>query len=124
MADFVDWTYDFVQQMVTADLLPGDLPAQLRVLFDQAVAASKSGRPDEACETAVLHPKWSELRSTANALLERFRDLGIPVPSIDSSSLGDISTVLLSEQLAKGHSCRSNAQVACGLPPAHGTRVG
>ena len=89
---FVDWTYQSVPGMVAAALLPGDLPTLLRVLHDQAVAAIDSA-VDEPCESAVLHPDWSEVRTTANAVLDRFRDLDIPIPSIESGLLGDISTV-------------------------------
>jgi len=90
--DFVDWTYESVPGMVAAALLPGDLPTHLGVLHDQAIAAIDSA-PDEPCESAVLHRGWSEMRTTANAVLDRFRDLGIPIPSIESGLLGDISTV-------------------------------
>lgn len=55
---FVDWTYEPIPGMVAAALLPGDLPALLQVLHDQAIAAMDSA-PYERCESAVLHPEWS-----------------------------------------------------------------
>lgn len=89
---FVDWTCMSVPGMVAVRLLPGDLPTHLAVLHDQAVAAMDSA-PYEACESAVLHAEWSEMRTTANAVLDDLRDLDIPIPSIESGLLGDISTV-------------------------------
>jgi hypothetical protein len=35
---------------------------------------------------AVLHPEWDEVRATASVVLERFRDLGVPVAPLSAST--------------------------------------
>lgn len=95
--DFVDWTYDSVPGLIEAGVVPDDLAPALRLLCDQALAAARSA-PAEECATAVLRPEWSTLRVTANAILDRFRTLGVPVPSITSGLLGDLTTVPPSER--------------------------
>jgi hypothetical protein len=95
--DFVDWTYESVPGLITAGVLPDDLAPALRLLHDQALAAARSA-PGEECATAVLRPEWSTLRTTASAVLDRFRALGVPVPSIASGLLGDLTTVPVSER--------------------------
>ncbi len=95
--DFVDWTYDSVPGLIEAGVVPDDLAPALGLLCDQALAAARSA-PAEECATAVLRPEWSTLRVTANAILDRFRSLGVPVPSITSGLLGDLTTVPPSER--------------------------
>jgi hypothetical protein len=97
VSDFVDWTFESVAGLIKAGLLPGDLAAALRLLRDQALAAARAA-PDEECAAAVLRPEWSTLRATANAVLDGFRALGVPIPSIASELLGDLTTVPLSER--------------------------
>lgn len=97
VSDFVDWTYESLPGLIKAGLLSDDLPSALRLLRDQALAAAHSA-PEEECATAVLRPEWSTLRATANAILDRFRALGVPVPSISSGLLGDLTTVPSSER--------------------------
>jgi hypothetical protein len=92
VSDFVDWTYELVPGLIEAGVLPDDLAPALRLLRDQAVAAARSA-PEEECATTVLRPEWSTLRTTANAILDRFCALGVPVPSIASGLLGDLTTV-------------------------------
>jgi hypothetical protein len=95
--DFVDWTYGWVPGLIKAGVLPDDLAPELRLLCDQALAAARSA-PEEECAIAVLRPEWSTLRATANVVLDRFRTLGVPVPSIASGLLGDLTTVPPSER--------------------------
>jgi len=95
--DFVDWTYQSVPGLISAGVLPADLAPALRLVRDQALAAARSA-PEEECVTAVLRPEWSTLRTTASAVLDRFRALGVPVPSMASGLLGDLTTVPLSER--------------------------
>jgi hypothetical protein len=96
VSDFVDWTYESAPGLIKAGVLPDDLAPALRLLRNQALAAARSA-PEEECETAVLRPEWSALRTTANAILDRFRALGVPVPSIKSGLLRDLTTVPRSE---------------------------
>jgi hypothetical protein len=95
--DFVNWAYEFAPGLIKAGVLPDDLASALRLLRDQALAAAQSA-PEEECETAVRRPEWSTLRTTANTVLDRFRALGVPVPSIASGLLGDLTTVPPSER--------------------------
>jgi hypothetical protein len=97
VTDFVDWTFEWVPGLTKAGVLPDDLASELRLLRDQALAAAHAA-PDEECATAVLRPEWSTLRTTANAILDRFRTLGVPVPSIADGLLGDLTTVPPSER--------------------------
>jgi hypothetical protein len=95
--DFADWTYESVPGLIKAGLLPDDLASALRLLRDQALAAAQSA-PEEECATAVLRPEWSAVRTSANGVLDRFRALGVPVPSISSGLLGDLTSVPASER--------------------------
>jgi hypothetical protein len=95
--DFVDWTYQSVPGLISAGVLPADLAPALRLVRDQALAATRSA-PEEECVTAVLRPEWSTLRTTASAVLDRFRALSVPVPSMASGLLGDLTTVPLCER--------------------------
>lgn len=97
VSDFVDWTYESVPGLIKAGVLPDDLGFALRLLCHQALSAVHSA-PDEECATAVQRPEWSTLRTTANAVLDRFRALGVPVPSIACGLLGDLTTVPPSER--------------------------
>jgi hypothetical protein len=97
VSDFVDWTYESVPGLIKAGLLPDELTSALRLLRDQALAAAQSA-PEEERARAVLRREWSTLRTTANAVLDRFRALGVSVPSIASGLLGDLKTVPPSER--------------------------
>jgi hypothetical protein len=97
VSDFIDWTYPLVPGLIKAGVLPADLAPALRLLRDQALAAAHSA-PEEECATAVLRPEWSTLRTTASAVLDRFRARGVPVPSIRSGLLGHLTTVPQSER--------------------------
>jgi hypothetical protein len=80
-----------------AGLMSDEFPSALRLLRDQASAAAHSA-PKEECATAVLRPEWSTSRTAANGILDRFRALGVPVPSIESGLLRDLTTVPPSER--------------------------
>jgi hypothetical protein len=97
VAVFVDWTYDYLPGMVAEGLVPPELADKLRVLSDQSLAALRSA-PTEPCETAVLYHEWSVVRATASSVLERFRELGVPIPPPGATLLGDMSTVPASER--------------------------
>jgi hypothetical protein len=97
ISDFVDWTYQSTPGLINAGALPDDLAPALRLLRDQALAAAQSA-PEEECATAVFRPEWSTLRTTANAVLNPFRALGVPIPSMASGLLGDLTTVPRSER--------------------------
>jgi hypothetical protein len=97
VADFVDWTYESLPGMVAEGLVRRELADKLRVLFDQSLAALRSA-PTEPCETAVLYPEWSAVRATACSVLERFRELGVPIPRPGAPLLGDLSTVPATER--------------------------
>jgi hypothetical protein len=83
--------------MVAEGLVPPELADEIRVLFDQSIAALRSA-PTESCETAVLYPEWAVARTTASTVLERFRELGVPIPPAGVPLLGDVSTVPASER--------------------------
>lgn len=95
---FVGWTYDFIPQLSELGLLPSDLPEQLQLVFDQAIAAVKSA-PTEPCETAVMYPEWTLLRNTARAVLERFAAAGVAVAEAEAEMLGHLPEA---DQLSPG----------------------
>jgi hypothetical protein len=86
-----------VPGLIRAGVVPDGLAPARRLLHEQALAAARSA-PEEECATAVLRPEWSTLRTTAGAVLDRFRALAVPIPSIASGLLGDLSTVPPSER--------------------------
>ena len=95
--DFVDWAYGSLPGMVEEGLVPPDLESEIHILFDQSIAALRSA-PTVPCETAALYPEWAAVRTTATSVLERFRELGVPMPPPGTQLLGHVSTVPGSER--------------------------
>jgi hypothetical protein len=95
--DFAEWTIGFEWAPHQAGLIPDVLSVELHSLADELRGLAPDG-PLSSDDAVRESAEWLQVRERAQRILNEFRHLGVPIPSIDQELLGDVSTVPESER--------------------------